>query len=1016
MTRLLRLLRHIWSIDACRAALLLFFILDIAFFPCIWGNKTFLASARDAASIMPYGAWEGQHRTPRFPKTLDEGVPGYLTEPWFKLIGKQYLAEKNPPLWNPYQDFGTPLAANMESQPFYPLTALLSLHLTPRTYNWYILLRLFLAGFCMYLFLRFFVSFVPALAGGVASMLAGYYILFITMQQTSVEVMLPAALLTGEWLLRKANYVSAVLFAAVLFLVMVGGMPESAFILLLFVYGYLIARCVFDAELRPKWLRIVTHLAISTVTGLLLSAILLLPFYEYLHLSFNLHQPGNIAGAVPGLGYENLDSSVIGYVFPLLFGPTPNDAFSGIHNYFGIVALFLAAVSVTAIARGRTKDAQLNFLTIFSVLSIVVVLLKRYGFTPVNAIGDLPLFRFISFTKYEELIVSAGAAILCAVGLEQIMRRNVSIGQLRGAFIVTSVIALSGVVWAFPHARVSVGSSRLFTYISDWAIGVGAVCLVGLAVILSKSLDRLPRPVVGLLAFEFLFCYIAPVYYIFNFLPTVASNPYKGAPFVRVLQNATRDNNRIFCRDGVLFPNWSSAFSLPDIRAVGAMHYKKYFDFLHAFLPIPRDATDGELTNRFNGGGDYYQFKDPLSLRLLQLTSVKYIGTAHPYTDPNPLVEQILQQNAGHLLPGKQNNIARQEFFLDGEAREALGEHPPYERLPYRVTVGGPGSDIFYFSYGLNPAVYDKTAGDGVGFTIELQDPSGAIKKMFSRYIDPKHNPAERHWLRGSLDLSAYSGQRITLLFSTDPGPKGDTSYDWAAWSDLHFTPDRTTQPFRLLYAGEAQVYAYDHIVPRAAIYTHADLLESSKEVLSRLSQPSLDVFKEVAIARTDLNGGELAAIEKINASSATAVSAASIRHYESQRVDIDGSTSTPAILVLNDSDFPGWTATLDGHPVHWFSANYIFRALLLPPGKHAIAFRYQPASFRTGVYLAIAGLVGLIGWGLIEARRGRVQIFRRVPLPRRIQTAVPTPLSESAAPRTPAPFQAVDAPRRTNR
>lgn len=41
--------------------------------------------------------------------------------------------------------------------------------------------------------------------------------------------------------------------------------------------------------------------------------------------------------------------------------------------------------------------------------------------------------------------------------------------------------------------------------------------------------------------------------------------------------------------------------------------------------------------------------------------------------------------------------------------------------------------------------------GDGVGFTIEVKNSSGQIEKLFSKYIDPKHNPDERRWMDGEI-------------------------------------------------------------------------------------------------------------------------------------------------------------------------------------------------------------------------------------------------------------------------
>ncbi|MDH7569293.1 MAG: YfhO family protein [Armatimonadota bacterium] len=60
------------------------------------------------------------------------------------------------------------------------------------------------------------------------------------------------------------------------------------------------------------------------------------------------------------------------------------------------------------------------------------------------------------------------------------------------------------------------------------------------------------------------------------------------------------------------------------------------------------------------------------------------------------------------------------------------------------------------------------------------------------------------------------------------------------------------------------------------------------------------------------------------------------------------------AWLVLADSDYPGWRATVDGHAVPVFRANVMARAVSVPRGRHQIRFVYQPASWDLG--WAVAG------------------------------------------------------------
>ena len=62
--------------------------------------------------------------------------------------------------------------------------------------------------------------------------------------------------------------------------------------------------------------------------------------------------------------------------------------------------------------------------------------------------------------------------------------------------------------------------------------------------------------------------------------------------------------------------------------------------------------------------------------------------------------------------------------------------------------------------------------------------------------------------------------------------------------------------------------------------------------------------------------------------------------------------------LVLSDSWYPGWLATVDGVDVPIERANILFRAVRVPPGDHTVEFRYEPRSVSTGA-LVSAGSIG---------------------------------------------------------
>ena len=974
-------IRAIICKEGFRAIAILIGVLHIPFFPCIWGNKTLMASSQDAPSVTASGAWYGPPSGPRFSRTLDNGGGGMMGEPNLLLLRYQYFIEHVLPLWNPYQGYGVPLAANQQSQPFYPLTVALLLQIGPRSYNLFLLTRLFLAGMGSYFFLRFFVSFWAGIAGGITSMLAGYYILFLTMPQLSVEVLVPASLWAAEYLLRRRDYRSLVAFAITLLLVFFGGMPESALMLCVLLYSYLLFRIVSDASLRASWRSAISQLAAGTSAGVALAAFFLLPFWEFMHRSFDLHQPHNIGGQITGLSADPFGLSIFTYLFPLLFGP-PFQGVFGIRNYVGLVAFFLLIVAVVAAARSQarrseTDDTQLRAITWFFFCFTFLLLAKRYGTPGLNAIGNLPFFQMLNFLKYEEVLLSICVSILGAIGVERLLRHQLSVRVEAIALLATAFLIPLARWLCQENIRHAITDLHVRAVIPYMATLVASIAILWLGTVLAFSWRRkftggvdvrLGIGLAALLAAEMSSNFILPTHYWHNKLAHMEHNAFAGAPYIGALKKIT-DNWRVFARDGLLFPDWASAFQLYDVRNLDAMYDKKYFPFLQAFFSDQKNF-EYDLGDRFTGSGDY-KLTTRLTERLFQLSSVKYVASIRLFTIPNAMIDEMLTQNHGHLIHGKEAAIASKAFILSGEARDALGEHPPYDRMPYRIRVPNDPKAVFQFSYALDPAVFDKN-GDGVGFLLEVKGPSGAITQKFSRYIDPKHNPWERRWMNGKVDVTAYRGQTIDLLFTTTAGPKGDSTYDWAAWSNFHFEgqPLGPAPPFHLIYNAEAKVYQYSHPLPRAAIYHQAALTHGENETLRELASPALDVFQTVVLDESSLTDAQRAQVADMNREAPVPVQAAHIRSYQSQDVQIEASLERAGILVLNDMAYPGWTVDVNGRAATWIGANYLFRGVLLSAGKHTVRFRYRPASFRRGATMSGLAFAGLVVGGLLRRRR----------------------------------------------
>jgi hypothetical protein len=87
------------------------------------------------------------------------------------------------------------------------------------------------------------------------------------------------------------------------------------------------------------------------------------------------------------------------------------------------------------------------------------------------------------------------------------------------------------------------------------------------------------------------------------------------------------------------------------------------------------------------------------------------------------------------------------------------------------------------------------------------------------------------------------------------------------------------------------------------------------------------------------------------------------------KHVELEAEACDESYLVLSDTHYPGWRATLDGAPAPIHRANYALRAVRIPAGVHRIRFEYHPLSFRVGLALSLLTCAGLAALVLLRRR-----------------------------------------------
>lgn len=161
------------------------------------------------------------------------------------------------------------------------------------------------------------------------------------------------------------------------------------------------------------------------------------------------------------------------------------------------------------------------------------------------------------------------------------------------------------------------------------------------------------------------------------------------------------------------------------------------------------------------------------------------------------------------------------------------------------------------------------------------------------------------------------------------------------------------------IYEGPTPIYALPDPLPFAYVVSGVRPAADSAEALALLAAPGFDPEREVV-----LEGASAAP------PGARFHPAASVR-TEANRLVIQTDAPDAGYLVISQTGYPGWRATVDGRAVPILPANGAFQAVPAPAGSHTVMLAYRPVSFRIGAGLSLATLLGLAGLALARRRRG---------------------------------------------
>ncbi len=127
--------------------------------------------------------------------------------------------------------------------------------------------------------------------------------------------------------------------------------------------------------------------------------------------------------------------------------------------------------------------------------------------------------------------------------------------------------------------------------------------------------------------------------------------------------------------------------------------------------------------------------------------------------------------------------------------------------------------------------------------------------------------------------------------------------------------------------------------LPRAYIVTDVRSIPDPGLLLEELFSAHTDIrktaFVEAPLSGIDVGSGIPGTV--------------TVDSYEPNAVEMSVSSMTNSLLIVSDTYYPGWVASVDGKEASVYRANYAFRGIIIPKGAHKVRMYYQPDSVRLG-------------------------------------------------------------------
>jgi len=254
----------------------------------------------------------------------------------------------------------------------------------------------------------------------------------------------------------------------------------------------------------------------------------------------------------------------------------------------------------------------------------------------------------------------------------------------------------------------------------------------------------------------------------------------------------------------------------------------------------------------------------------------------------------------------------------------------------------------------------------------------GEVKCEAHDYVAQLQLPAGVKSIRSiEIEWTAGTAGTLTIKKLTLHDTRTGASHPLAPSSVALGDPTRWRQVAKLNFANSGygaikeedagDAIAYENLRARPRAWLTREVLQlTDAEALQAILTSRLPDGRSFDAGRTALVEGAV----DFNAGVADESAKANVVRVDDGLMEVRTTSRVPAFLVTSDVFYPGWSASVDGHPASLVRADYALRGVAVPAGEHTVRFEFRPRRFYQGAAISAGTLLLLVATVWFASRR----------------------------------------------